>query len=170
MTIKDIGQATGLNTAMIYYYFRDKETLFQQTVEVAVNRAIAAFEARRGDHREPEAIIVNWLEIHIEQADLIRKFLKISTDYANSGKRVARIDNAIRRFYDDEHQILVDAMRAGIKDGSFRDVDVEQLSTFVSTFLDGVMARSIIFPKLDMVEAVHGLREFVLSHLKHDGA
>lgn len=167
VTIKDIGLATGLNTAMIYYYFRDKDDLFRGTVEVAVRHSIEAFEARRRAVHDPEAIITNWLETHIEQLDLIRKFVKISLDYASSGKRTARIDNAIKGFYDDERAILAAAMREGIANKQFCDVDVDQMIDFISTFLDGVMVRSIIFPKFDAAGAIHGLRDFVLGQL-HD--
>lgn len=162
VTIKEIGQATGLNTAMIYYYFEDKEDLFRDTVETAVQRAMEAFEARRSPDADPEAVISNWLETHIEQIDLIRKFVKISVDYASSDRRVPRIDEAIKRFYEGEHDILAAAMRDG-SGGQFSAAEIDRMIELFSTYLDGVMVRSVIAPSFDAKAAIHSLRDYVLG-------
>lgn len=162
VTIKEIGQATGLNTAMIYYYFDDKEDLFRDTVETAVQRAMEAFEARRSENADPEAVISNWLETHIEQMDLIRKFVKISVDYASSDSRVPRIDEAIKRFYEGEHDILAAALRDG-SGGEFSAAEIDRMIELFSTYLDGVMVRSVIAPSFDAKAAIYSLRDYVLG-------
>jgi AcrR family transcriptional regulator len=165
VTIKDIGRATGLNTAMIYYYFQDKEDLFRATVERAVKHAFVEFETRTNNTQSAEEVISGWLDTHIEQLDLIRKFVKISLDYASSNNRIMRIDKAISAFYDHERSILTAAIKSGIAQGYFRLVDAEQLARFISTFLDGVMARSMVLPKFDAIEAINELRGYVLGQL-----
>ncbi|MFD0985708.1 TetR/AcrR family transcriptional regulator [Methyloligella solikamskensis] len=162
VTIKEIGQATGLNTAMIYYYFDDKEDLFRDTVETAVQRTMEAFEARRPADGDPEAVIANWLETHVEQLELIRKFVKISVDYASSATRVARIDDAIKRFYEGEHDILAAAMSEASK-GRFSAAEIDRMIELFSTYLDGVMVRSVIDPDFDAKAAVHSLRNYALG-------
>lgn len=166
VTIKDIGHATGLNAAMIYYYFKDKEDLFRAAVEFSVKRSFKEFESRNANADGPEAIISGWLDTHINELDLIRKLVKVSLDYANSGNRIIRIDKAIRDFYDHERTILMTAMRNGIASKRFRAIDVKWMASFISTFLDGVMVRSMISPDFDPKSAIHGLRDFVLSELK----
>ncbi len=47
VTIKDISDASGLNTALIYYYFGSKEELFRAVVGLAVERAFARFRLSR---------------------------------------------------------------------------------------------------------------------------
>lgn len=165
VTIKEIGQATGLNTAMIYYYFRDKEDLFRDTVETAVQRSMEAFEARRAPDADPETVVTNWLETHIEQLDLIRKFVKISVDYASSANRLARIDDAIKRFYEAEHDILAAAMKKGT-DGRFDQQEIDRMIELFSTYLDGVMVRSVIAPDFDAKGAIHSLRDYVLELMR----
>jgi AcrR family transcriptional regulator len=166
VTIKDIGKATGLNTAMIYYYFPDKEGLFRETVEIAVKRSLAAFEAHGADDPNPPTVISNWLETHVEQLDLIRKFIKISLDYANSGKRVARIDRAIQNFYAYEREVLGSAIKKGIANKQFAQRDPAPVIDFISTYLDGVMIRSFIVPDFDAVNAIRRFKMFILGQLK----
>ena len=53
VTIKDIGTALGVNTALIYYYFDSKEDLFRAAIERAVERAFLHFRELRLRHSNP---------------------------------------------------------------------------------------------------------------------
>jgi AcrR family transcriptional regulator len=166
VTIKDIAAATGINSALIYYYFGSKEDLFLKAVEATVEEAFRKFDDVRADAHTPEAIISLWIEIHIMQFVLLQKLAKISLDYASTRNRTARIDRAIRTFYDKESVVLGQAIRAGIEGGVFRDVDPERMSVFISTFLDGCLFRSVMFPRFGHRRAIEDMRSFVLAHLR----
>jgi AcrR family transcriptional regulator len=166
VTIKDIAAATGINSALIYYYFGSKEELFLKAVEATVAEAFRQFDDVRADAHAPEAIISLWIEIHIMQFVLLQKLAKISLDYASTRNRTPRIDRAIRTFYDKESVVLGEAIRAGIRAGTFREVDPERMSVFISTFLDGCLFRSVMFPSFDQRRAIEDMRSFVLDHLR----
>jgi TetR/AcrR family transcriptional regulator, upper aerobic nicotinate degradation pathway regulator len=166
VTIKDIAEATGLNTALIYYYFGSKEELFRSTVALAVERAFHRFRIARKDLTSPREVITGWLDNHIREFATILKLVKIAIDYASTADRKAGIDRAIRRFYVDEREVLREALSAGIARGDFRKVDVDATSTFISTYLDGVFVRSVILKDFDPVAAIGELRSFLDSLLK----
>jgi TetR/AcrR family transcriptional regulator, upper aerobic nicotinate degradation pathway regulator len=167
VTIKDIAAAIGVNTALIYYYFGNKEELFRATIEHAVDRAFRQFRAHREALTTPPEIIAGWLENHVRLGDLIRKLVKISLDYASNGRRLASIDRSIRRFYDDEAAAVSDAILGGIEQGLFRPVDPSKLTAFISTHLDGIMVRSAIFPDVDLAAAVADLQALVWAQLDY---
>lgn len=167
VTIKDIAANTGVNTALIYYYFGSKEELFRATIEHAVDRAFRHFRTLREGLTSPPELIAGWLENHVRLGDLIRKLVKISLDYASSGRRVASIDRSIRRFYDEEASAVSNAILAGIEQGLFRPVDPVKLTAFISTHLDGVMVRSAIFPDVDLAGAVADLQALVWAQLDY---
>lgn len=169
VTIKDIAAATGLNAALIYYYFGSKEELFQQTVQIAIDRAFEQFEALAQGHTAPDEIIRDWIETHIKQRELIRKLVQISLDYSKMENRAPETDAAIRQFYDRERAVLSGAIRAGIRQKLFRKVDPDQMAEFISTFLDGAMVRSLIFDDFNSSKAIRGLQNFIISHLTNDG-
>jgi AcrR family transcriptional regulator len=168
VTIKDISEASGVNPSLIYYYFGSKEELFLEAVESTVAEAFLKFETIREQATEPEEIIGRWIETHIVQFKLMQRLAKISLDYANTHNRTARIDKAIRKFYDKEAVVLRRAIRAGIKKGIFRPVDANETSTFISTFLDGALFRQVMFPAFDHKAAIANMRAMVLSHLTGD--
>ncbi len=159
VTIKDIGQALGVNTALIYYYFQSKEDLFRAAIESAVNRAFDHFRELRLKHDNPADIINDWLDNHVDLHEPIQKLVKVSLDYAGLPIELPRVDHAIRQFYDEERRMLSQCIRDGTSQGMFRAADPDRCAEYISTYLDGLMVRSKIFPTLDMDTAVQILRE-----------
>lgn len=166
VTIKDIAAATGINSALIYYYFGSKEELFLKVVENAVETAFKKFEDVTADAQSPEQIIASWIDTHITHFSLMQKLGKVSLDYASTRNRTARIDRAVRSFYDKEAVVLRGAIEVGIASGAFRGSDPERTATFISTFLDGCLFRSVLFPRFSHKRAMEDMRSFVLDHLK----
>ncbi len=165
VTTKDIADATGFNSALIYYYFGSKEELFRNAVTLAVERAFEPFRVSREGLKHPRDIIYGWLDNHIKEYETISKLIKIAVDYAKTSKRNVRIDEAIRRFYVDERDVLRAALAAGIARGDFRKVDVDETASFISTYLDGVFARAMILRDFDPIASIGELRTFLNTHL-----
>ncbi|WP_143117871.1 TetR/AcrR family transcriptional regulator [Hyphomicrobium facile] len=166
VTTKDIADATGFNPALIYYYFGSKDELFRRAVTLAVERAFEQFRLAREGLEHPRDIIYGWLDIHVKEYRTISKLIMIAIDYAKTSKRNVRIDEAIRRFYLDERDVLKAALASGVARGDFRNVDVEETANFISTFLDGVCARAMILKDFDPIVAIGELRSFLNTHLK----
>lgn len=169
VTIKDIAKATNINTSLIYYYFGSKEELFLDVVEATVEEAFRKFEVISERADTPEETISIWIEIHIIQFVLLQKLAKISLDYASTHDRTERIDKAVRKFYYKESLVLGKAIRAGINSGVFRAVNVSEMTTFISTFLDGALFRGMMFPKFNHRTAIRHMRRVVLAQLRSAG-
>jgi AcrR family transcriptional regulator len=165
VTIKDISKSTRVNASLIYYYYANKEDLFLHIVEATVERAFRKFDAIVAPVVSPEETISLWIDLHATQFILLRKLAKISLDYASTHNRTRRIDKAIREFYDRESVVLENALRTGIESGRFRPVDVRQVAIFISTFLDGTLFRSVMFPRFDFRAAIFHMQSFVLDYL-----
>ncbi len=165
VTTKDIADATGFNPALIYYYFGSKEELFRKAVTLSVERAFEQFRIAREGLNHPRDIIYGWLDNHIKEYDTISKLIRIAIDYAKTSKRNVRIDEAIRRFYKDERDVLRAALAAGIQRGDFRKVNVDETASFISTYLDGVFARALILKDFDPIASIGELRSFLSTHL-----
>lgn len=159
VTIKDIANATGVNTALIYYYFDNKTDLFQKTIESAVERAFADFERFEPNPENPAEVITSWLNNHLHLYDRIHKLVKISLDYKGAPDKDPAIDHAIQQFYDRERELLSGCIRAGVTKGVFKPVNPEKIAQHISTYLDGAMVRAVILPDFDLPSAVADLRE-----------
>jgi AcrR family transcriptional regulator len=165
VTIKDIAGRLRINTALIYYYFKNKEDLFRACLEAAVYDAMASYDAIRGDADHPVERINSWFNSNIELAPSIANMVKVMVDYAGSTLRLPSVDRLIRRFYEEERRLLARAIAEGVASGVFQPVDGERLAQFVSTHLDGIMVASIIRSDLDIAEAVSTLRGILFESL-----
>jgi len=165
VTIKDIARESGVNAALIYYYFESKEDLFRAVIEHAVDQAFENVRMLRERHQSPLDIIDDWLNNHVQLFEPIHKLVKISLDYSGAQTRVPSIDRSIRQFYDEEARMLSNCIRQGVAEGMFSPVDPEELALFISTYLDGLMVRSVILPDVDLNQYINYLRQHIWGML-----
>lgn len=168
VTIKDIAGKLRINTALIYYYFRNKDDLFRACIETAVYDAMTSYDSIRGAGNHPVERINSWFESNLSLAPSISSMVKVMVDYASSSLRLPSVDRLIRRFYDEERRLLAQAFSEGVASGAFRPVDSDRLARFVSTHLDGIMVAAIIRPDLDIHDAVATLREILFDALGYE--
>jgi AcrR family transcriptional regulator len=169
VTIKDIGREAGVTTAMIYYYFEDKDDLLRSAIEYAIDNAFEHFEKLSQDIEHPAALIHEWLRTHEELVEAFTKMMKLNLDYKMGKDRTERTDEAIERFYDAEKTILLDCVKKGIRLGIFAKVEPESIWIVVSTFLDGAMVRSRIVDGFDVRKAIAALEALIWDRLDYQG-
>ena len=165
VTIKDIAKEIGVNTALIYYYYKSKEDLFRAAIEFAIHQAFKNFSNLQARHENPVDVINNWLDNHVQLYAPIYKFVKVSLDYSGSQTKIPIIDQQIRQFYDEEKRILSKCIGRGIQQGQFVACDPDALALFISTYLDGVMVRVVILNDFDLNRAVWVLRQQIWAKL-----
>lgn len=165
VTIKVIAAEADVNTALLYYYFKDKEDLFRAALEHAVADAMTKYAEVAAKHSDPVDLIDDWFQMHLELAPQIRRLVKILMDYSLSGSQTRSLDDIIIKFYDEEMRILSAAIKHGQKSGAFRSVNAKKTAEFASTQLDGIMARSHIVSNLDLRSAFNMLREVFWAYV-----
>lgn len=165
VTIKDIANECGVNTALIYYYFENKEDLFRATIQNAISDALENYTSLRNRHTNPVDLISDWFDTNLKLSVPIRKLVKIMLDYSGSRMNISSIDQQVKNFYYIEHSILSDSIRQGIDQGIFNAVEHDRLALFVSIHLDGVMVASMIRKDFNLSEAMTDLREILWLHL-----
>ena len=165
VTIKDIANECGVNTALIYYYFENKEDLFRATNQNAITDALENYTSLRNRHTNPVDLISDWFDTNLKLSVPIRKLVKIMLDYSGSRMNISSIDQQVKNFYYIEHSILSDSIRQGIDQGIFNAVEHDRLALFVSIHLDGVMVASMIRKDFNLSEAMTDLREILWLHL-----
>jgi len=169
VTIKDIAQTLGVNTALIYYYFDSKTDLFRATIEHAVARAFENVRALDNKSADPPTIIAAWLANHVNKYDEIHRFVKIALDFRGAHDGNTEVAKTIEGFYVEERKLLSKIIRAGIKQGLFKPVDPNRMGQFISTYLDGCMVRSVILTDFDLEGAVRDLHRRVHEMLGYSG-
>jgi len=159
VTIKDIANSIPVNSALIYYYFENKEALFRASLNHAADLSIARYEEMCKSLTSPDEFIEAWFDNHIESGDLIRYMVKVMLDFAATHPQRDMIESGIQRFYGTERDILVKYLEEGMSQGVFSDVDINGAAQVASTMLDGVIVRSQIQPEFDIGAAIAELKK-----------
>lgn len=148
VTIKDIGRAANVNSAMIYYYFENKEALFRAAIESAVDGVLRLFEEHNSDHCTPADAISNWIDVNGTLRQDLRSFVKISLDC--KGVIGPGTNEPIQKYYRREREILQKYLGEGMSQGLFKPMDPVTTAALISATLGGIMVRSLIQPDFDM--------------------
>lgn len=165
VSTKEISAESGLNTALIYYYFNSKEDLFRRCVVVAAEEAAEAFNNLSRKPMGAEQQIFAWIDCHERQFRKIKRLLQISMSYSASTAQDAAVDRAIDAYHSDTKAILTEALRSGIESREIPHLDVKQTTVFITRFLEGVHVRGVLFPKHDVRGEIEELRQFVRARL-----
>lgn len=112
--------------------------------------------------RETMRNLMEFAEIH--------HFVKFTLDFKALHEGDPDIANSITHFYSEELKLLSWILDQGIEQGSFRPVDPNRMARFISTYLDGCMARSVIVSDFDLAGAMHDLHHCVLAHARRSEA
>lgn len=180
-TIKQIGEKSGQNPALIYYYYDSKATLYQHVLNRLFSDIIAEGSARIEEHNDPESVVraivasqVAVLARHEHLPALVtREILDSNAAHAEQGIRTLTATLFDR---------LRDAVERGQKHGRFRaelDARFAAIST-VSQVAYLMLARPIagVFlgrgpggPSLDDLRAFGAhAAEFALAALRRPDA
>jgi AcrR family transcriptional regulator len=167
VSIRDIGRAAKINSAMIYYHFSDKADLICAAIESAIDEAVALFEkhCENEEHDTPADAISDWFDVHVALHKRLRNVIKISLDC----RGIPEANEPILRFYRHEREILEKLIHEGIDNGIFHEVDSAVVATMISTMLDGVLARSMFLKDFEMIKTVQEFKRAIFLYLGYSG-
>jgi len=167
ITLRDIQRASGFDAALIYYYFKNKQDLFDATVQFALGEAAGVHHLARSADADPVQVIRNWLQHSLDMAEYNCTILRIMMHYAGS-KRGGALEESMQKFYQrEEMDILAESVRRGIASKLFRQVDAIALARYVSVHLDGITAASMVRRKFDVVTAFRDLEASIWLQLNY---
>lgn len=169
VTIKQIGDRAEITASLIYYYFRDKEKIFQECIKVLIDHVGNRYLVLTSKDRSALDMLASWFNVHKEMTLEIRQLVKVIFDYSKTPNKSLILDELIDRFYSQERQIISEAIRIGIEVGDFRDCDAESLATFASVHLDGIISRSLITRQKDIDDQLDMLHAVMMERLGYLG-
>src|SRR6476659_7195062 len=110
MTLRDIQRASGFDAALIYYYFKNKQDLFDATVRFALREAAGVNHLAKSDDANPVQVIRDWLQHSLNMAEYNCTILRIMMHYAGS-RRGGALEESMQNFYQrEEIDILADSV------------------------------------------------------------
>jgi AcrR family transcriptional regulator len=171
VTMQDIARACRANHSLIYYYFRNKKALFNAAIEHLIEVTVERYERVAAKHHgDPVALLNDWIDTNIELASELRMLVKVLFDYAGPRGRSVSVDKAIKRFYAYDRQIIARGIKQGVELRLFRPVDVDRMTSFVSSQIDGIFFGAMMRADVNLTHKMEELRRFLWDLLGYRAA
>ncbi len=142
--MEDIGEEAKINKAMIYYYYSNKENLFQQAINMIINRIYSEIieSMREGTERtdDPVQVLVGFVRVHFSAFSRSREWTQLLLEALSNKPEYVRLAflNAFESENIKENEVVEQAFRKGGEQGIFRDIDFSQV--FIS-----IIGMNIVF-------------------------
>lgn len=152
-TIREIAAAAGVNSQLIYYYFRDKEGLLRVVLEGAARRVDALLaRATEGDGTPRERLsrfVSEWVKVTLAEAPAVRMLHRAMLD------RDAALAKNIQRHAGGHAAQIRSLIAEGIASGAFRnDLDPRRaVASLVGMVQYLALAESILFASIKLKSA-----------------
>jgi TetR/AcrR family transcriptional regulator len=148
-SIRDVAETAKVNTAMIYYYFKDKEDLYRSVISDSFSPLAAIWDDKifKGDAPVKEKIR-KYVESYIRFQQVNEDLRRImAMEFAGSGGNITWI---CEKHFSDNYGKLVKILKEGMKTGELKKVD----PSLAIASLFGIIIHNFIMEPL--AEYVHG--------------
>jgi TetR/AcrR family transcriptional regulator len=128
-----IAKAAGVNIALVFYYFKNKEQLYLTVLEqifAELNRRVMA--ALDGCQTNREAILAYMQTQFDYLAESPLRPRVVLQEYVRSGHRSSAYAKILKKYIGPVHERVGEILQSGIKSGEFRDVDVKHFQFSMS--------------------------------------
>lgn len=169
VTTQDIADEASVSTAALHYHYDGKDDLLVDFLEFLLERFERVHDLRSGATADER--LANLFDSVLGDADAGRSdFLAVMVEL----RAQAAHDEAYREHFDRSDRLIRERIaaivRAGVGDGTFRDVDPDAVATFLKTTLDGAMVAAATTDRADHEAVRAELDAYVRDRLLAPGA
>ncbi|MFZ3035052.1 MAG: TetR/AcrR family transcriptional regulator [Parvibaculum sp.] len=169
ISMRQIASACGVNMALLYHYFANKDELVRATLRHAIDAFVHDFTLQTPAPDAPLGAADAWLDATILGAPRVRRMVKLIADLSAGGNRDVEAQQMVDDFYRGERATLEEAIRAGIDEGRFRPVDAIRTARLTSIALDGIFYGGPPRNDFAFEKNIHDLRDQLLDYLRPSG-
>ena len=126
-TVREIARDSGVNVAMIYYYFKTKDGLYQEIIEGSFDKLFCLLKDGVDHRKGPEEKVYDIIKVYINffyhHKDIHRIFLRETVTQSR------HVEVIVKKYISKNFNLIHSVIKEGVKEGIFRVQDTV-LSTF----------------------------------------
>ncbi|HSQ21430.1 MAG TPA: TetR/AcrR family transcriptional regulator [Coriobacteriia bacterium] len=142
VSIADLASAAGISTGLIYYHFKDKETLYGTVVREGVHlleeTAVATLVGDRSPTDRLRLFVVSYMRLLEGKTSLMRLLIRSVSDVAGPAPRHALMRSAA--IIDRLHAVIEE----GVAAGEFRAVDTHLAATALFALINTLITARVL--------------------------
>jgi TetR/AcrR family transcriptional regulator len=150
-----IAAAAGVNKAMLYYYFKSKERLYEAVIEdhfAEFNRRALEALASPGPAR---AVLLNYVGLHFDFITARQRYACIYQQMMMAGGRA--LERLVRKFFVPRAEALDRLLERGMREGEFRRADRRHTAISIVGLIVFYFSASQVLQHLGQPDAYEGV-------------
>ena len=140
-TLADIATAIGMSKPSLYYYYKNKESIFREVVEADANKFLELLSEKLASETTASGkiacLLKTKLQLFRERVDM----LDLSVQVIIETRPV--IEKIFREFRQREVDRLTAILREGMESGEFRQVDPERVAESIRINMEALRLREL---------------------------
>ncbi|MEJ2637827.1 MAG: TetR/AcrR family transcriptional regulator [Calditrichia bacterium] len=140
-TLDDIATAIGMSKPSLYYYYKNKETIFREAIEAEATRIrghlAEKFASETTASGKLSCMLKTKLQLFRERVDM----LDLSVQVIIETKPV--VEKFFREFRQREVDLLTSILREGMESGEFRQNDPQRVADSIRAIMDALRFREL---------------------------
>ncbi|MGE0568065.1 MAG: TetR/AcrR family transcriptional regulator [Bacteroidia bacterium] len=149
-TMNDIAEDIGMSKASLYYYFADKETIFQDVIRKEQREFVNQIEKFLSDKVSGEELLITYVKKRLSYFQTFLNLSKLSSDSIKGIKPI--FSQLFENFKHEEVTLLKKIIKNGIENGEFEKVNVTEFSELFISLIQGLRSNLIIRKELENLD------------------
>ncbi len=140
VSIRAIAEKAKLTTGAIYFHFKDKMDIYKTICFEAIDILIANFRGRMESRKTPSQKLISTFDSYIDFFYNHQDHYNILMEYkAHYDPDVQDDHLEVTKKLSEMYDLMEETIRAGIKDGSFREIDPRMLAVLLAAVTEGML-------------------------------
>ena len=119
-----IAQSAGVNKALLYYYFKDKEALYQAVLDNVFSGVRTAIRDALAQQLVPKEKLCAYVRAHFDYIASHPQYQRlVHAEFLRAGKDPSRLQRVAKQFFRPIFADLTVLLKEGAESGDFRQVD-----------------------------------------------
>lgn len=131
VTMDDISKAVGKSRTSIYYYYKNREEVFQAVLENLIKEVISEIDSRMRKKRTFEGKIQEFCLAKVKTSEERSSFFRAIEAGMDHEEKSKHITDAHNRMMEAERNLLLNLFSTGITKGSIPQVAIEEQETII---------------------------------------
>ena len=140
ISIRAIAEKAKLTTGAIYFHFKDKMDIYKTICFEAIDMLIANFRERMESRKTPSQKLISTFDSYIDFFYNHQDHYNILMEYKAHYDPDVKDDHLeVTKKLSEMYVLMEETIRAGIQDGSFREIDPRRLSVLLAAVTEGML-------------------------------
>ncbi len=135
-TMNEIAEDIGMSKASLYYYYPDKEKLFEAVIEKEQGEFINDIQNLISESKDTKLLLNEYLKKRQQYGQKFQNLAKLKYDALMTPK--ACIEKLKNSFQEKETALIESILALGISKKDFREIDPKEYAEFIISIMQGL--------------------------------